>query len=519
MAQTHVTSSTSPGEMRRKRIAIIGGGIAGLSTAWFLERAIEKGDLPLECRLFEASSATGGVIRTLTKDGFLLDLGPDSLFKAKPAAADLARSLGLGDQIVEAGRQELATLIWARGRLHPLPDGLELVAPSRIIPLLTTGLLSTSGKLRMMFEPFIPARRDGADESIAGFVRRRLGSEAARRIAGPLMAGIHAGDPERLSLRSTFPRLADLERQHGSLTLALRRMKANPAGGGSLGREDRAGAGASDRGSPRAAGGSRAPEEGGGVSPRRPASPPFVTLLGGLQTLADRLASSLQRVVVARGAAVAAVEPIEGGWRIHVAVEEPWEADVCVLAVPAGLAADLVRGFDPDLSGLLASVRYVSTATVFLGYGKDDLPVPPPSTGFLVPREEGRSFFGCTFVTNKFPGRAPAGCVLVRAFVGGAGSEENVDASDENLQAAVRRDLEAMIGLRSRPILVHVQRWPKANPQYEVGHATLVEGADRRLQRHPGLFITGSALRGVGVPDGVELGKQASELAIARVRG
>ncbi len=532
MDQPRVVGATALREGGRGRIAIVGGGIAGLSTAWFLERAMQKSDLPVECRLFEASEATGGVVRTLTKDGFVLDLGPDSLFKAKPAAADLARSLGLGDQIVEARSQELATLIWARGRLHPLPDGLELVAPSKILPLLTTGLLSTPGKLRMLLEPFVRARRDGADESIAGFVRRRLGNEAARRIAGPLMAGIHAGDPERLSLRSTFPRLADLESRHGSLTIALRRMRAQCAGGGSAHgnrtvRESVVAEGAErssldarpgDVGAPRSGGESRGKAVGTPASLRTVAGPPFVTLLGGLQMLTDRLTSSLQRVEVARGTAAAAVEPHDAGWRVRFAAGEPWEADACVLAVPARPAADLVRGFDPDLAGLLASVRYVSTATVFLGYGKDDRPALPPSTGFLVPREEGRAFFGCTFVTNKFPGRAPAGSVLVRAFVGGAGDEERLESSDEHLVAAVRRDLEAMIGLRSRPILVHVQRWPKANPQYEVGHAALVESVDRRLDRHPGLFITGSALRGVGVPDGVELGRQASELALARLR-
>ncbi len=456
----------------RRRIAIIGGGIAGLSAAWFLDRAVHEGGLSIDCRLFEAAPTTGGVIRTLKRDGYLLDLGPDSLFKAKPAAADLARSLGLGDQIVEAGRQELATLIWARGRLHPLPDGLELVAPSRILPLLTTGLISAPGKLRMMLEPFVPARRDGADESIAGFVRRRLGGEAARRIAGPLMAGIHAGDPERLSLKSTFPRLADLERKHGSLTLALRRTRAQAATG-------RAG-------------------------------PPFVSFAGGMQMLTDRMAASIRRVEMATGVAVTAVEPHAGGWRIRSAAGEPWEVDACLLAVPSHSASALVGGFDPDLAALLAGVRYVSTATVFLGFGRKDGPALPPSTGFLVPREEGRSFFGCTFVSNKFPARAPEGSVLIRAFVGGAGDEARLESSDEALVASVRKDLAAMIGLRAEPILVHVQRWPGANPQYEVGHAGLVERVDHRLGSHPGLFITGSALRGVGVPDGVDLGRSAA---------
>jgi oxygen-dependent protoporphyrinogen oxidase len=461
----------------RRRVAIVGGGIAGLSAAWSLHRAMEEGDLPLECRLFESEAETGGVIRSERRDGFLLDLGPDALFRAKPAAADLAREIGLGDQLINARPQEIAVQIYARGCLHPLPEGLELVAPSRILPLITTGLLSPLGKVRMMFEPFIPARRDGADESIAGFVRRRLGDETARRIAGPLMAGIHAGDPELLSLRSTFPRLADLELKHGSLTLGMRRARAQQAAA---------------------------------RTPSSPAGPPFMSFAGGVQSFTDTLASRIRRVEIVTGRRVRKVAPASGRYRLEVDGGEGWQADACVMAVPAGAAAGLLEELDLPLARSLAGIRYVSTAVVFLGYGNGAGVKIPASSGFLIPRQESRTFFGCTFVSNKFEGRAPEGSTLVRAFVGGAGAEEKVELGDDDLVAGVRRDLEELIGLKAEPSMIRIRRWPMANPQYEVGHQQAVEAVDVRLREHPGLFVTGSGLRGVGVPDGVTLGRAAA---------
>lgn len=464
----------------RRRLAIVGGGIAGLSAALFLDRAIAGEGLPLEVRLFESREVTGGVIRTETRDGFLMDLGPDSLFRAKPAAAALARELGLGDQLIDANRQETATLLWGRGGLHPLPDGLELVAPSRILPLITTGLFSPVGKIRMMMEPFIPPRRDGADESIAGFVRRRLGGEAVRRIAGPLMAGIHAGDPERLSLKATFPRLIDIERKHGSLTMGMRKLRAQMAAA----RKGKSGP---------------------------PAGPPFVSFRAGLQTLTDTMTAALRHVMVSTGSPVESLSPSEDGYDLLLGGGEAWKASACLLAVPSWAAARLVRSFAGPLAAALEKVRYVSTATVFLGFPRGAGVSIPPSTGFLVPRGEGRSFFGCTFVTNKFSGRSSGHGTLLRAFVGGAGDEAALERSDGELVEGIRGDLRDMIGLTAEPSVVRVQRWERANPQYEVGHEDVVAEVDRHLEDLPGLLVTGSGLRGVGVPDGVDLGREAAD--------
>jgi oxygen-dependent protoporphyrinogen oxidase len=336
------------------------------------------------------------------------------------------------------------------------------------------------GKLRMMLEPFIPARRDGADESIAGFVRRRLGDEAVRRIAGPLMAGIHAGDPKRLSLQATFPRLIDIERKYGSLTLGMRKARAKMA----------------------AARKGKAPA---------PSGPPFVSFKGGLQTLTDAMRAALERVEVITGAPVAELANGKGGYRVRVAGAPAWEADACLMAVPAWAAAGLVRPFAEPLARTMEKVRYVSTATVFMGFSPGSGVSIPPSTGFLVPRGEGRSFFGCTFVSNKFSGRAEEGSVLLRAFTGGAGDEDRLTRDDDRLVAEIRRDLKEMIGLTAEPAMIRVQRWERANPQYEVGHQAIVEEVDRQLESLPGLLMTGSGLRGVGVPDGVELGRKAAD--------
>jgi oxygen-dependent protoporphyrinogen oxidase len=470
----------------RRRVAVAGGGIAGLAAAYEIGRGARAAGLPVDGRLFEAGADLGGVIRTERVEGFLLDTGPDSLFKGKPAAAELAREIGLGGEILEASRQELPTLIYSRGRLRPLPAGLEMLAPSRIAPFLLSGLISPAGKLRMALEPLVPARRDGADESVAGFVRRRLGDEAARKVAGPLLAGIHAGDPERLSIWSTFPRLAELERDHGSLAAGMRALAAGDAGRARV-RDPRAG----------------------------PPAPPFVTFRSGIRAIVEGLARSIESVTLSTGSPVARLEIAGRGYRIVTGQGEAWEAAAVVLALPAPAAAALLRPIAPSAASELEAVRYVSTATVFLAFDAAAVAgTIPRATGFLIPASERRRIFGCTFVSNKFEGRAPAGRVLVRAFAGGALDEAAAALPDDRLIALVRGELKEILGLAAEPVLARVCRWEKANPQYEVGHGRKVEAVDTILAAHPGLFVTGSGLRGVGIPDGVALGRAAGRAVL-----
>jgi len=474
---------------RPKRIAIAGGGICGLSAAYYLERIMAERGEAWEIRLFEESDSLGGVIRTQIRDGFVLDLGPDALFKMKPAAEILAREIGLGDQLVSAIKQELPTMIYSGGRLHPLPEGLELMAPTRVLPLLASGLLTTKGKLRMLMEPFVPARRDGTEESIAEFVGRRFGREALEKIAGPLLAGIHAGDPARLSMTGTFPRLPEMERAHGSIARAIQKARAarRKAGG---------------RGS------------GGGAG----AGPPFLSFKRGLSTLVDRLAGAIQRASLETGNGIRSVSAAgtgpEAGYRLQLADGSSWEADICILCLPGEPARRVLAALDAEASKLAGEVRYVSTAAAYLGYGPFAEGVElPPTTGFLIPPGDHPTMFGCTFVSNKFPGRAPEGSFLIRAFFGGGMRPRAMELSDEEMIAEARRVLSKLFGLNQEPVFTTVQRWERSNPQYEVGHAARVRELLARLEAYPGLYLTGSGFLGVGVPDGVALGKGVAEQA------
>lgn len=463
----------------RRRVAIVGGGIAGLTAAYHLDRAIRERSIPIEARLFEAADSLGGVIRTETIDGFLIDSGPDSLFRGKPAAADLAREIGLSTELLDARPQDLPTLIWSRGTLHPLPAGLETLSPSKVLPFLASGLISVRGKIRMAMEPFIPPKKDDEDESVAQFVRRRLGEEAAQKVAGPMLAGIHAGDPEKLSIWSTFARLPEMERRHGSLAAGMRHTRAHTAV------------------STNARGG-------------RPAGPPFTSFRGGIRRIVEGLVSAIGRVPLETDRDIERIERNGAGWLVVEEGRDPWQADACIIAIPASGATKLLAGAAPEISESLRGIRYASSATVFLGYRVADAGPLPGATGFLIPFIERRSIFGCTFVSNKFEGRAPEGYILIRAFVGGAVDEKAADLPDADMVSMVRSELAELIGLRGEPVLTRVFKWPSANPQYEVGHRRTVSTIDRHLAALPGLFVTGSALRGVGIPDGVSLGKQAA---------
>ena len=334
-------------------------------------------------------------------------------------------------------------------------------------------------------EPFIRTRRDGGDESVAAFVRRRLGAEAAEKIAGPLLAGIHAGDPEKLSIWSTFPRLPEMEREHGSIAAGIRSLRA------------------------------RAASAGAGHARPVHAGPPFTSFRGGIRRIVDGIAGTLRRIPIQTGRRVTSVERAGKGYRVRVEGHEPYEADACVVAIPAGAAAAVLGGTAPKAAEALRSIRYASSATVFLGYDAAAAGPLPEATGFLIPATEGRRIFGCTFVSNKFEGRSPDGKILIRVFVGGALDEEAAERPDGEILTSVREELAGLIGIRAEPIMARIGRWPKGNPQYEVGHGRIVETIDHDLQRHPGLIVTGSAFRGVGIPDGVTLGKAAAENALA----
>ncbi len=461
-----------------QHVVIVGGGIAGLATAYFLQKEATAQGLDITLTLVEREAQLGGKIVTDIAGEFVVEGGPDSFITQKPWALQLCRELGLADRLIGTNDMQRSVYVLRNGRLRKMPDGMLLIVPTRFMPFVTSDLLSWRAKLRMGLDLFIRPRRDPADESLANFIRRRLGQEALDVLAEPMMAGIHVADPETLSLQATFPRFVEIERRYGSLTrgmIAARRVaRAN-------GRDAR--------------------------------TTTFMTLRGGLQELVGALAHTIRAEIrlgtrVTRLAATPA-----GGYRLLLDDSVMLEADAVVLATPAYVSADLLRHTAPELATKLDAIRYVSTATVSLGYNADEFEHPLDGFGFVVPRHEQARLLACTWTSTKFPQRAAPGTVLLRAFVGGPRREGLVALDDDALVGLVREELRAIMGVSARPTLARVFRWHRSNPQYEVGHLDRVDEIEALAPT--GLYLTGSAYRGVGIPDCVRQGQETAA-AVAR---
>ncbi len=433
-------------------VIVVGGGIAGLSAAYELQA---RG---LSFVLLERTARPGGVIVSEEVDGYTIDGGPDSLLVQKPEAIALCREIGLGDRLITTKPPRLA-FIQRAGRLHPLPAHSVLGIPTRFGPFVRTELFTWAGKLRMASELFVPARRDGADESIGSFMRRRFGEEATTYLAEPLLAGIHAGDVDRLSIKALFPRLVETERTQGSLIAAFSRAAPSPAA----------------------------------------ADGAFRSLPGGLsemvRTLAARLPpDALRFSTPARRVLVAPA-------RVETAAGESLAARAVIITAPAYVAADLLRDQDGDIARMCQDVRYASTATIALAFPRSAVKHPLNGSGFVVPRTERTGILAASWLSSKWPHRAPDDRVLMRAFFGGARDEHALDQSDTQLEDVALSALRPLLGISGDPLLSRVYRFDRASPQHEVGHLARIEALDRRLAETPGLFMTGSGLRGVGIPD------------------
>lgn len=457
------------------RVAIVGGGIAGMSAAYELARARADGP-PLQLDLYEASDRLGGVIRTEWEGDFLLDTGPDSLVMFKPWAIDLCRELGLGGELVPARAETAGVSVYTRGRLRQLPTGGDRTLASRALAFLTSGLVSWPGLVRMAGDLILPRGPDRADESMAEFFGRRLGREAVARLIDPLLAGIYAGDPDRLSVRSTFPRFVDLESRHRSLALGMLRE-------------------------------SRARKAKGGGSNEKRSGPVFYSLSRGLGRMVDALAERLEADVSVHLESPVRSVTRRGEAYVLETADGSVDCDLLVLAVPAWAASRLLRPLDPELADRLGAIRYVGSATVFFGYAVADLGRVPSGHGFLVPRAEGRRINGATWVSNKYPGRAPGDGFLARCYVGGDRGAGEAELDDPVLIGLCRDELARMADIAADPTFTRIFRFPDSNPQYEVGHAERVAAIGTACANHNGLYLTGGAYRGVGVADGVRDGR------------
>jgi oxygen-dependent protoporphyrinogen oxidase len=462
-----------------KRIVIVGGGITGLAAAHAARARARATGQHAIVTLLERSSRFGGSLVTEHVNGFVLDGGPDSWVASKPHATALARELGLEHSLMgtnEATRRYY--IVWG-DRLHAVPEGLVLGVPTRLAPLVRTRLFSWAGKARMAMEPWVPARRfeGDDDESIAHFATRRLGSEAAERLVSPLLGGISSGDANDVSVRATFPQLVAMEREHGSLVRGMRAAAR-------LRRRENA-------------------------QPRE--SSAFLSLRGGVGDLVNALVERLRAegVTLRTGTAVRALRRGER-WVLDLEGGERLQADWVLLAVPAHVAAGLFRGIDDDLMRSLASIPHGSSATVFLAYRRADVSHPLDGVGFVVPRVLGRSILAGTWVSSKWSGRAPEGHVLLRAFFGGAGSEDPLSRDDGALAMLARAELRTIMGLEAEPLFSQVFRFDAARAQMRVGHLTTMRAIHARLaQSAPGVRVAGEGYDGAGIPDCIRQGQEA----------
>ena len=426
--------------------------------------------------LLEASERPGGAISSLRREGFLLEGGPDAFLTTKPAGLALAEELKLTPGVIGTNPERRRSYVLRDGALVPVPEGFYLMAPSSWKALAKTPLFSWRGKLRMGLEPFIPVRRDGADESLGAFVRRRLGREALARFAQPMIGGIYTADPEKLSLAATLPQFQRMEREHGSLFKGLRRSLPQGTSGPRYGL--------------------------------------FATFRDGMQVLVDALMSRLPPAVLETRTPVQALSRKGPTWRIHLAGSRILEANAVCLALPAWASAKLLEPVDPKLASELAGIPYTDCATVNLAFRRDQVGHPLDGMGFVVPLVENRDVLSCSFSSSKFPGRAPEGWVLLRAFVGGAMQADRFALPDDALIKAVLKDLGSILGIRGEPIFVELRRHARSMAQYHLGHLERVTRISERLAALPGLALAGNALGGAGVPDCIAGGEAAAQAIV-----
>jgi len=466
------------------RIAIIGGGVAGLAAAYELEKACAAG-ASVEYVLYEERPRLGGSLASEVVRGAVLERGPDSFLTEKPAAAELCRELGLGADLIPSNDAARKTYIVVRNRLVALPDGLMFLVPTKLVPTALTRLFSFSTKIRMGLELMHPPRPSDHDESVAALVLRHFGQEAVDRLADPLLSGIYGGDAAQLSAQTVLPRLVEMEAKYGSLTRGMlaahRKMRAAAKNA---------------------------------TAPKRAAPPIFTAMRGGMQQLVDALTARLDPGSVRSATRVSNLRRTSSGWTLEAdGVTATYDA--LIMAAPAWVAGALLAPVDSALGSDLAGIPYSSSITVNLLYDEARIGTLPDGFGFLVPAIEGRAMLACTFAHRKFLGRTPPGKAAFRAFLGGMKRDELMAENDETIIATVRREMSEILGAKTidlavEPEFAQVSRWNRAMAQYSVGHRERMQRISARIAALPGLRLAGNAYEGIGVPDCIRLGRRAA---------
>ncbi len=473
------------------KILIAGGGISGLSTAFYVQQRFQEAGLPVEITLVEQGESLGGKIQTISRDGFVLERGPDSFLARKRPVLDLTFELGLEAELTALNPDARKSYILHKGRLHRMPPGLVLGIPTQWAPFLKTGLISPSGKIRAALDLVRPRRQSASDESLGDLISRRLGREVLDHIAEPLLAGIYAGDTRSLSVQSTFPQFQQLERKYGSLVLGMmksRRQAAEEAGAQKI-----------------------------ELAPHL-ADSAFLTFRGGLQTLVGALEQRLRTQRLRCGVRLTAVAKEGASYRASFSDGTELRADAAVLALPAFGAAELLA-FLPA-ARTLRDIRYVSVANVVLAFDRRDFGRDPDGSGFVIPRGEGTFITACTWTSSKWLHTAPRGRILLRCYVGRSGEEERVELPDDEIVRRVRDDLRKTMGVTAQPLFYQVTRWDRSMPQYPVGHPERMRQVREQLAREwTGVYLTGAGYGGVGIPDCIKQGKDAAAEVFRYLQG
>jgi len=468
---------------KRKQAIVVGGGITGLAAAYRLKREAEKREIPLDITLLEANDRVGGVIHTEHRDGFIIEHGPDAFISTKPWAKALCEELGIDDKLIGTNPKVRRSFVVRKGKLIPVPEGFYMMAPGSFVPFLKSPIFSLRGKLRIALDLFISRQSDIEDESVADFVRRRLGTEAFERMAQPMIGGIYTSDAEDLSLKSTFPRFLEMEQEHGSIIKALLIQKRKTA------------------------------------QTSRDTSGPryslFLSFVDGMQTLVDSLEENLSKCI-RLGCRVTTIQKKEHqvGWRVCLDNDEVLETDLLCIALPAPQTSKVLSEVSPFLSEKLSNIPYTSSATVNLAFRREDVMHPLNGMGFVVPMKEQLSLIGCSFSSVKFENRAPTNHVLLRAFVSENASNYKRAANNNtklnDITSSALIDVSQLLGITNPPIFSIVSQHSQSMAQYQVGHEKLVEEVDERVKDLPSLALAGNAYHGIGIPDCINSGEQAA---------
>lgn len=465
---------------RRERVVVVGGGITGLTTAYALEKAAKD----IDVIVLEASPRLGGNIVTQHHQGFLIDGGPDSWVATKPYATDLAKELGLADELIETNPANRKVYIAHDGRLHPMPEGVMLGIPTEIEPMVKSELFTWDAKLRMGLELLVPRKswHDGEDETVGAFLQRRFGDQLADRLAGPLLGGIFAGEADQISVRAAFPQLVAAEKEHGSLIRAMRLQMATRK---------------------------KAMKKGKGPSA-------FLSLKRGMGDLVLNLAHRISGEVRVDAKVTAITRTDEGDprgrFRVFSKGRQRIFADHLVLTVPAAPARALLAPIDDAFDDALSGFDYASTATVFLAFKRKDVDHTLDASGYIVPRSSGRAALASTWVGSKWEHRVPSGQALVRLFFGGDGREDLLALSEAELATLAERELAEFVPLKGKPLFSRVFRYKNASPQPRLGHLARMAKLKKELAKISGLYIAGNGYDGVGIPECV---RQAREVALS----